>query len=52
MLCMGVAVGERGYDRRYHDSDEVVVAYAASTDDDAQVMLILEPERIVVKDYN
>lgn len=38
--------------RRYHDSDEAATAYAASTDDGTQVLLMLEPEHVVAKDYN
>jgi len=38
--------------RKYHDSDEAAMAYAASTYDGTQVLLVLEPERVVVKNYN
>ncbi len=38
--------------RRYHDSDEGAQAYADSTDDGTQVLLVLEPHRIYARDYN
>ncbi len=38
--------------RSYHDSDASAQAYADSTDDDTQVLIVLDPRRIYAKDYN
>ena len=38
--------------RKYYDSDEDARAYLDSTDDGTQVIIVLNPERVVSNNYN